>query len=145
MEEILNEDQEASEDSQDSQDEDMSDEERTFDDMTRLRVGTGRVIPTKFHPRNTRDTPQSLFPPGISTNASPHIRTDWKTSMGAAVKNRDLWDCLLGEMEKWDSNGMQVKFWRIPRDWNTDTDYHARHAASEDTRGGFQDIKGILV
>ncbi|KAJ1713386.1 hypothetical protein G4B84_011354 [Aspergillus flavus NRRL3357] len=73
MEEILNEDQEASEDSQDSQDEDMSDEERTFDDMTRLRVGTGRVIPTKFHPRNTRDTPQSLFPPGICTNASPNV------------------------------------------------------------------------
>ncbi|KAE8341835.1 hypothetical protein BDV24DRAFT_163058 [Aspergillus arachidicola] len=246
MEEILDEDQ-------DSQDEDMSDEERTFDDMTRLRVGTGRVIPTKFHPQNTRDTPQSLFPPGIITSASPHvsrfihrtnpkqfliytdgacldngganpkagcgiifkpddagylrfplenegptgeahpqtsnraelraviaalrfrfwtgegfnslviatdseyvvegvtswvrgwIRRGWKTSMGAAVKNRDLWECLLGEMEKWDSNGMQVKFWRIPRDWNTDADYHARHAASEDTRGGFQDIKGILV
>ncbi|PIG85502.1 hypothetical protein AARAC_011077 [Aspergillus arachidicola] len=224
MEEILDEDQ-------DSQNEDMSDEERTFDDMTRLRVGTGRVIPTKFHPQNTRDTPQSLFPPGISTSASPHVsrfihRTNpkqfliytdgacldngganpkagcgivfkpddagylrfplenegptgeahpqtsnraelraviaalrfrfwtgegstvsrgWKTSMGAAVKNRDLWQCLLGEMEKWDSNGMQVKFWRIPRDWNTDADYHARHAASEDTRGGFRDIKGILV
>ncbi|KAK6824303.1 hypothetical protein RU639_005017 [Aspergillus parasiticus] len=191
MEEILDEDQGVSEEDRDSQDEDMSDEERTFDDMTRLRVGTGRVIPTKFHPQNTRDTPQSLFPPGISTNASPHvsrfihrtnpnnflstqttgegfnslviatdseyvvegvtswvrgwIRRGWKTSMGAAVKNRDLWECLLGEMEKWDSNGMQVKFGRIPRDWNTDADYHARHAASEDTRGGFRDIKGILV
>lgn len=29
-------------------------------------VGTGRVIPTKFEPPNLDDTPQSLFPLGIS-------------------------------------------------------------------------------
>ncbi|KAE8132728.1 ribonuclease H-like domain-containing protein [Aspergillus pseudotamarii] len=251
MDEILAENQE-------SQDENVSDEETTFGDMTRLRVGTGRVIPTRFHPQNTTDTPQSLFPPGTSTNASPHVRrfihrtnanqfliytdgacldngranpragcsfvfkpsttqsrdagyvrfplenqgptgeahqqtsnraelraviaalrfrfwtgegfnnlviaTDseyvvegvtswvrgwirrgWKTSIGAAVKNRDLWECLLGEIERWDSNGMKVKFWRIPRDWNTDADYHARHAASEDAGSIFTDIKGVLV
>ncbi|KAB8256294.1 ribonuclease H-like domain-containing protein [Aspergillus pseudonomiae] len=261
MEEVLEEDQ-------DSRDENISDKETPFDEestfdkktafdnMTRLRVGTGRVIPTKFHPDNTRDTPQSLFPSGVSYNSSPavcrfihrnnakqlliytdgacldngganpragcsfvfksstiqpeyhsyvrfplensgpigeaHPQTsnraelraviaalrfrfwtgegfdslviatdpeyvvegvtswvrgwlsrDWKTKIGAAVKNRDIWECLLGEIERWDSNGMQVKFWRIPRNWNTDADYHARHAASEDTRGGFEDLKGI--
>ena len=40
---------------------------------------------------------------------------------------------------------MQVKFWRIPRDWNTDADYHARQAASEERRGSFSDIAGVLV
>ncbi|KAE8306952.1 ribonuclease H-like protein [Aspergillus transmontanensis] len=202
--------------------------------MTRLRVGTGRVISTKFHPRNTRDTLQSLFPPGISTNASPHVSrfihrtkpkqfliyTDSacldngganpKAGCGIVFKPNDAgylrfplenkgptgeahpqtsnraelraviaalrfrfwtgegfnslviatdfeyvvegvtswvrgWIRRGWKTKRWDDNGMQVKFWRIPRDWNTDADYHARHAASEDTRGGFRDIKGILV
>ncbi|RAQ59446.1 hypothetical protein COH21_012016, partial [Aspergillus flavus] len=65
MEEISDEDQEASEDSQDSQDEDMSDEERTFDDMTRLRVGTGRVIPTN----------STLEAPGILPSHCSHLES----------------------------------------------------------------------
>lgn len=268
MEEVLGEDQDThDEDEIDGNDigyvstvwaVNVSDEETTFDDMTQLRIGTGRVIPTRFHPHNTRDTPQSLFPPGTSSRALPPVRrfihrnnanqfliytdgacldngranprggcsfvfkpsrtqprddgyvrfrlenegptgeahpqtsnraelraviaalrfrlwtgegfnslviaTDseyvvegvtswvrgwirrgWKTSIGAAVKNRDLWECLLGEIERWNSHGMEVKFWRIPRDWNTDADNHARHAASEDARSAFRDIGGVLV
>ncbi|KAE8422873.1 ribonuclease H-like domain-containing protein [Aspergillus pseudocaelatus] len=250
MEEILAEDQ-------DSDDEDVIDEETKIDEMLRLRVGTGRVIPTKFRPQNSKDTPQSLFPPG-TTDASPCVcrfihrnnakqlllytdgacldnggenpragysvvfkppitppndagyigfrlenegptgeahpqtsnraelraviaalrfrfwtsegfnslviatdskyavngattwvrgwlKRDWKTTTGAAVKNRDLWECLLGEIERWDSNGMQVKFWHIPRDWNKDADSHAKHAAAEDTRRCFMDVKGMFV
>ena len=37
-------------------------------------VGTGRVIPTKSNPPNDNATPQSLFPPGISTKAIPPVR-----------------------------------------------------------------------
>ena len=248
MEEIV-------EENKDLEDEDVSDEVTTNDGP---RVGTGRVIPTKFHPPSTSDTPLSLFPPGTSERAIPPVRrfiqstnsrqfliytdgacldngsvnpragcsfvfkpstqqpqrpgyvrlplehggptgevhmqtsnraelraviaalrfriwtgegfnslviaTDseyvvegvtswvrgwlrrgWRTSTGAAVKNRDLWECLLGEIERWDGDGMQVKFWRIPRDWNTDADYHARQAASEERRGSFSDIAGVLV
>lgn len=247
------------EENEDFEDEYASDEATTSDSFFGTpRVGTGRVIPTKFHSATTSDTPQSLFPPGISSRAIPPVhrfihptnprqfliytdgacldngsvnpragcsfvfrpstqqpqglgyvrfplenegptgevhsqtsnraelraviaalrfrfwpgegfnslviatdseyvvegvtswvrgwlRRGWRTSAAAAVKNRDLWECLLGEIERWDGNGMQVKFWRIPRDWNTDADYHARCAASEDTRGSFSDIMGMLV
>lgn len=221
-------------------------------------VGTGRVLPTKFRPPNTNDTPQSLFPPGIGYDASPvvarfirrgnakmfliytdgaclnnsqlnpkagcsfvyrpsseppriigytkfpleitgptsephpqtsnraelraviaalrfrywvgegfnslviatdseyvvegvtswihgWIQRGWRTSSGAAVKNRDLWECLLGEIERWDGHDLQVRFWRIPREWNTQADSTAKQAAAEDTRGEFYDVKGVLV
>ncbi|KAB8213079.1 ribonuclease H-like domain-containing protein [Aspergillus novoparasiticus] len=219
----------------------------------RPRAGTGRVIPTKFQPPSTSDTPQSLFPPGISSRGIPsvcrfihrtnnelfliytdgacldngranpragcsfvfkpstpqpkglgsvHFRLEddgptgeahpqtsnraelraviaalrfrfwpgegftslliatdseyvvegvtswvrgwlqrgWRTRTGSVVKNRDLWECILGEIERWDGHGMQVKFWRIPRDWNKEADYHAKIAASEDTIERFTDI-----
>ncbi|KAE8150408.1 ribonuclease H-like domain-containing protein [Aspergillus avenaceus] len=222
------------------------------------QVGTGRIIPTRFHPPNTNDTLQSLFQPRISSTAIPPVRRfirltnpnqfliytdgacldngrasaragcsfvfkpstsqpeshgwvrfrledtgptgeahpqtsnraelraviaalrfrvwtgegfdslviatdseyvvegatswvrrwlqrDWKTSIGQAVKNRDLWECLLGEIERWNGNGMQVQFWRIPRRWNTDADYHAKHAASEDAQDAFMNISVLGV
>lgn len=252
MEEIM-------EENKDLEDEYVSDEVTTSDSISRTpRVSTGPVIPTKFHPPSTSDTPESLFPPGISNRAVPPVcrfihptnprqfliytdgacldngrvnpragcsfvfrpstqqsqglgytrfplenrgptgevhpqtsnraelraviaalrfrfwpgegfnsliiatdseyvvegmtswvrgwlRRGWRTRTGTAVKNRDLWECLLGEIERWDDNGMQIKFWRIPRDWNTDADYHARHAAPEGTRGSFSDMMGVLV
>ncbi|PYH92053.1 hypothetical protein BO71DRAFT_421102 [Aspergillus ellipticus CBS 707.79] len=49
---------------------------------------------------------------------------------GAPVKNQDLWECLLGEVERWDDDGIQIQFWRISRAWNTEADYHAKQAAS---------------
>ncbi|KAL3470223.1 ribonuclease H-like domain-containing protein [Aspergillus californicus] len=73
------------------------------------------------------------------------LRRGWKTSTGAAVKNRDLWERLLGEIEEKNGRGMQVTFWRIPREWNTEADRHAKHAATEDARDYFEDIKGVLV
>ncbi|KAK1144064.1 hypothetical protein N8T08_005726 [Aspergillus melleus] len=69
----------------------------------------------------------------------------WMTRMGAAVKNRDLWERLLGEIERWHEHGLDIAFWRIPREWNTDADYHARHAASHDRADAFQEVRGVLV
>lgn len=251
--------EETMEENEGFEDDHVSDEETISDIISgTLRVGTGRVIPKKFHPASTSDTPQSLFLPRISERAIPPVcrfihptnskqfliytdgacldngrvnpragcsfvfkpstqqpqrpgyirfplenggptgevhpqtsnraelraviaalrfrswsgegfnslviatdseyvvegvtswvrgwlRRGWRTSTGAAVKNRDLWECLLGEIERKDGHGLQVKFWHIPRGWNTDADYHAKHAASEDTRGSFSDIAGVLV
>ena len=41
--------------------------------LNRCKVGTGRVIGTKFHPPNGSNTPRLLFPPGIGKNASPCV------------------------------------------------------------------------
>lgn len=221
-------------------------------------VGTGRVIPTKFHPPNSSDTPESLFPLSIGRRSSPHVRrfirssnvgtqfliytdgacldngganpragcafvfkpttqnpsvrgyvafrledegptgernlqtsnraelraviaalrfrhwpgegadglvvaTDseyvaegittwvrgwlrrgWRTSMGAPVKNQDLWRCLLGEVDFWNEKGMSIEFWRIPREWNTEADRHAKEAANQVPIDKFADLKGVL-
>lgn len=58
-------------------------------------------------------------------------RNDWKTNAGADVKNKDLWEILLGEFERWMEKGLSIKFWRIPRDWNNTADAAAKWAASE--------------
>ncbi|KAI9041813.1 ribonuclease H-like domain-containing protein [Aspergillus affinis] len=220
------------------------------------RVGTGRVLPTRFRPPSTHATPQSLFPPTIGRRSSPAvcrfinatnprqfliytdgacldngganpragwsfvfkpstedrpgyvrqpletkgpsgeaygqtsnraelraviaalgfrawpgegcnnlviatdseyvvegviswvrgwIRRGWMTRMGTAVKNRDLWECLLGEIERWHEQGLDVAFWRVPREWNTDADHHARHAASQERIEDFQEVCGLFV
>ncbi|KAL2801780.1 ribonuclease H-like domain-containing protein [Aspergillus granulosus] len=73
------------------------------------------------------------------------LRRGWKTSTAAAVKNQDLWECLLHEIEQQNGRGLQVKFWRIPREWNTEADRHAKYAASEEAQDSFSDVFGVLV
>lgn len=82
---------------------------------------------------------------GVTSWVRGWIRRDWKTRVGAPVKNRDLWECLLGEIEDLDKEGMRVSFWRIPREWNTDADYHARVAADERRPITFANASGLRV
>lgn len=72
------------------------------------------------------------------------LRRGWKTRMGHAVKNRDLWEALLGEFKEHDYWRTKVKFWRIPREWNTEADHFAGLAAAEDEKEEFQDVAGLL-
>lgn len=58
------------------------------------------------------------------------VRNGWWTRVGP-VKNKDLWEALLGEVERYDEEGMAVEFWRIPREWNTVADAAAKDAAAE--------------
>ncbi|PWY66373.1 ribonuclease H-like protein [Aspergillus sclerotioniger CBS 115572] len=221
-----------------------------------LKVGTGLVLPTKFHPPNPDDTPKDLFPSGMRRNAVPPvtrfirdtdrdqfliytdgacvdngganpragcgvvykpftpkganyfrfplenegptgeahpqtsnraelraviaatryrvwigegfnklvIATDseyvvegatswaqgwiqrgWKTSTGLPVKNRDLWECLLGEVERWHEAGLQIQFWRIPKELNADADTYAKRGAVKNPRVKFHDPSGTFV
>ncbi|PLN78387.1 ribonuclease H-like domain-containing protein [Aspergillus taichungensis] len=73
------------------------------------------------------------------------LRRDWRTRMGAPIKNRDLWECLLGDIAQLNDEGLQVEFWRIPRDWNKEADSHAKHAASGEPQGPFMNQTGLLV
>ncbi|KAL2269309.1 hypothetical protein VTJ83DRAFT_1493 [Remersonia thermophila] len=59
------------------------------------------------------------------------LRNDWTTRGNYWVKNIDLWEALLGEVERWEDRGMEVQFWKIPREWNTVADEAAREAAIE--------------
>ncbi|GAB1314707.1 ribonuclease H [Madurella fahalii] len=80
-----------------------------------------------------------------STNwAKKWVENGWTTRGGAGVKNRDLWEVLLGEIERYKDEGMTVEFWRIPREWNTVADAAAKEAAAEvDAPNGWRDVMGI--
>ncbi|KAK4207590.1 RNase H domain protein [Rhypophila decipiens] len=81
------------------------------------------------------------------------IRENWTRRAGprsrqrTEVKNKDLWQALLGQIEKFKTGGMDVEFWRIPREWNTVADAAAKQAAAESDEGydEFQDLMGINV
>ncbi|KAI0442770.1 ribonuclease H-like protein [Xylaria telfairii] len=60
------------------------------------------------------------------------IKNGWRTAGKADVKNKDLWEMLLGEVERWDDQGLSIQFWKIPRDWNTVADAAAKKAAAEE-------------
>ncbi|KAI1820263.1 ribonuclease H-like domain-containing protein [Xylaria intraflava] len=66
---------------------------------------------------------------GATEWAHKWMTNGWQTSGRVDVKNKDLWEMLLGEAERWHSEGLSIQFWRIPRTWNTDADAAAKRAA----------------
>lgn len=82
---------------------------------------------------------------GMTSWIQGWIQRGWKTSTGAPVKNRDLWECLLGEVERWHDAGMQIQFWRIPRELNTDAYVYAKKGALKKPRDKFKDPSGTFV
>ncbi|KAI1158509.1 RNase H domain protein [Nemania serpens] len=72
---------------------------------------------------------------GATMWAKSWIKKDW-VKCGRPVKNRDLWEVLLGEAEELDEQGVSVQFWQIQRDWNTVADAAAKEAAAEDEAVG---------
>jgi len=69
---------------------------------------------------------------GICQNVFTWVRRDWKTSQGNPVVNRDLWERLLGAVEKWEKSGVMVQFYLIRREFNTEADRLAKEAAEKD-------------
>ena len=90
-------------------------------------------------------TDSSYVVDGITNWVRKWLQNNWKTSTGAQVKNWDLWECLLGEIERWYGEGMRIQFWRIPRQWNTEADRLAKEAATFDSCSKFKDFMGVLV
>ena len=54
-------------------------------------------------------------------------KRDWKTTVGTDVKNKDLWEALDFVIHSLAKVGVQVLFWRIPREWN-EADKYAKEA-----------------
>lgn len=64
----------------------------------------------------------------------------WKTSGGKNVANRDLWEMLLGEAERYDEEGLAIELWRIERHMNKITDAAAKKAALKTDDESFDDF-----
>ncbi|KAM4060259.1 RNase H domain-containing protein [Hirsutella rhossiliensis] len=81
---------------------------------------------------------------GSTKWAKTWIENGWTTRGRADVKNRDLWEVLLGEIEGYKDYGMAVQFWKIPRDWNIVADAAAKDAAAEvDAPDEWREVFGI--
>ncbi|KAK4445243.1 ribonuclease H-like domain-containing protein [Podospora aff. communis PSN243] len=83
---------------------------------------------------------------GATSWATSWVRSNWVKPGGGAVKNKDLWQALLGECERFKERGMDIKFWRIPRDWNTVADAAAKEAAAiGEAPKGWNDVMGTNI
>ncbi|KAJ5281630.1 ribonuclease H-like domain-containing protein [Penicillium angulare] len=60
------------------------------------------------------------------------IRFNWINQAGDVVKNRDLWLCLQGEIEKLYARGLTIQFWLISRQCNNDAENLALQAVEMD-------------
>ncbi|KAH7021922.1 ribonuclease H-like domain-containing protein [Ilyonectria destructans] len=58
--------------------------------------------------------------------------------------NKDLWEMLLGEAERWHDRGLGIQFWRIPRELNVEADHAAKEAADNENVGRYLEVKGVL-
>lgn len=75
---------------------------------------------------------------GITEWVRGWLRRDWHSSRGQPVKNKDLWQALLGEAERWSDRGVTLEFWRIPRQLNAEADKAAKDAAANKPAPGQQ-------
>ncbi|ETS75279.1 hypothetical protein PFICI_12223 [Pestalotiopsis fici W106-1] len=89
-------------------------------------------------------TDSSYVVNGATAWARSWLRNGWTTSEGHAVKNKDLWELLLGEVERWDEQGLKIELWRIPREANTEADAAAKKAAGEMMEYEFTDGPAVL-
>ncbi|KAJ6003379.1 ribonuclease H-like protein [Penicillium sp. IBT 35674x] len=67
---------------------------------------------------------------GMTSWVHEWLERGWRKRDGKPVTNRDLWQCLIDEVKHCGRNGLHVKFWRIPREWNEAADRHAKHTAT---------------
>lgn len=85
-------------------------------------------------------TDSSYVVDGITGWVKGWIRNGWTTRTGGEVKNRDLWELLLGEVERWHDLGLRITFWRIPREQNIMADEAAKDAATWPAEPEFKDV-----
>ncbi|EKJ68917.1 hypothetical protein FPSE_10894 [Fusarium pseudograminearum CS3096] len=67
---------------------------------------------------------------GATKWAKAWVSNRWRLHDGTPVKNKDLWELLLGEVERWDNEGVEVCLLNIPRHLNQEADEAARVAAT---------------
>ncbi|CAI7610187.1 unnamed protein product [Penicillium glandicola] len=65
---------------------------------------------------------------GITDLIYEWLQYCWITRAEEPVRNRDLWEFLVGEIEMWEERGLIVQFWWILKELNRSAHRHARTA-----------------
>ncbi|KAK8072908.1 RNase H domain-containing protein [Apiospora saccharicola] len=73
------------------------------------------------------------------------VKNEWKSKSRAPVKNRDLWEMLLGEVERWKEHRLDIQFWRISRKWNVVADAAAKKAAEGPDVDKWMEMIGMAI
>lgn len=82
---------------------------------------------------------------GATVWAPAWVRSGWKTSPGADVKSKDMWEMLLGEAERLGSRGLRIQFWKIPRMLNEKADRGAKDGAVKGDLDEYCELMGVLT
>ncbi|KAI8813974.1 ribonuclease H-like domain-containing protein [Cladochytrium replicatum] len=80
---------------------------------------------------------------GISERIHNWIARDWRTANRMPVANQDLWEKLLARVQYFEKGNIPVKFWLIPREWNTMADRLAKAGAEEEPPVGYMRLLGV--
>ncbi|KAI1359266.1 hypothetical protein F5Y08DRAFT_332494 [Xylaria arbuscula] len=89
-------------------------------------------------------TDSSYLVDGATEWARSWVRNGWKTRNGGTVKNRDLWELFLGEIEKCKETGLEVKLWKIPRELNMVADAMAKATIQKGPAPAEFEDKGLV-
>ena len=69
----------------------------------------------------------------------------WHNNKGGEVQNKDLWMALWERFQYWHEHGLEVLFWRIPREQNTAADAAANKGIDKDEEEEFCELRGVMV
>jgi ribonuclease HI len=69
----------------------------------------------------------------------------WKTASRKAVKNRDMWELVIQECDRWSKCGLNVEFWLIPKEQNKLAHKFAKEAAALPASENTTARSGVLV
>ncbi|RSL63356.1 hypothetical protein CEP53_004431 [Fusarium sp. AF-6] len=86
-------------------------------------------------------TDSSYVVEGATSWVKTWVRNGWKTRIKKDVRNKDLWELLLGDVERLKQQKVTVCLWEISREDNADADAAAKQAAQDGTTvAEFKDI-----
>ncbi|KAJ5579078.1 RNase H domain protein [Penicillium hetheringtonii] len=72
------------------------------------------------------------------------LRDNWKRHK-QPVQNRDLLIAILHEIKKWRKRGLEIQFWRIRKEWNTEASRLAREGATRSAEDQFVQLSGMIA
>lgn len=61
----------------------------------------------------------------------------WRTSTGASVANRDLFEKVQGAVDQAKRAGIEIRFWHVGREFNEDADELANMAFDDGDEEGY--------